>query len=151
MSSVTTAPAPPPSTATVPRHPTAPPTGCQLGEPHRRFPCLAHLSHRLHALALDPVAREPPVSRGRPCHHAVFDRGDRAASRPRAHGGPWSRPGRCWATPPGVRPQWPAGRLTERPKPWAEFGPCAVYPFPFCFYLNKFQKLFQTSKIYRNL
>jgi hypothetical protein len=38
-SSMTTVPAPPPSIATAPRRPTAPPTRRRLGEPHRRSSC----------------------------------------------------------------------------------------------------------------
>jgi hypothetical protein len=97
-SSVTTAPAPPPSTATASHRPTAPPTRRQLGEPLRRFSCPAHLPHRLHALTLDPTAGELPVSRGHPRHRAVFGRGDRAPSRARWAAEP-PGPSRCWPHP----------------------------------------------------
>jgi hypothetical protein len=41
------------------------PTSDLLSEPHCLSSCPAHTSHRPHALTLDPVPSEPPVSRGR--------------------------------------------------------------------------------------
>jgi hypothetical protein len=74
-SSATTVLAPSPSTSTASCH-AAPPMRRQFGEPHHRFPCPAHLPHRLHALALDPAARgasraEPLLGRALGCEAAT--------------------------------------------------------------------------------
>jgi hypothetical protein len=56
--------------------PATSPTPGLLSEPHHFSSCSAHPSYHPRALTLDPAPSEPSASRGRPCYHVSFGRGD---------------------------------------------------------------------------
>jgi hypothetical protein len=68
------------------------PTPDLLREPRCYSSCPAHPSHRPCALALDPAAREPSASHGRPHHRTDSILGDRALScrHARCARAPWA-------------------------------------------------------------
>jgi hypothetical protein len=107
--SVATEPASPPSTATVPRHPTAPPTRRYLGEPRLRSSCPAPSPLSSGACAANLAASHPPVSRRRPRHCVGRVRDDHAHGARRANQRGPSGPFRLQDGP----------RQDAPPRPWA--------------------------------
>jgi hypothetical protein len=131
LSSTTTVPASPSLTATVPRH-VAP-------LPHRRAAIWVSPASDLLAQRTSPTAFMPAPPTPQHTSHRRAMAARATAPSPATVTAPartrWAAEPAgsscCWAVPTAVRLQQPTGRLAERPKPWAGFGPCVVSPLFF--------------------
>jgi hypothetical protein len=137
-----------PPTGTPPRRPlpSTPPPRNLLGEPGLHSSCPAHPPRDGHALSENLAAVGPPASTP-PCR---LERGDHAGVRAARWPAPrLDQAARLWPSRPSGRPHV-AGRRVVHCSRGPAFGLTLCGNF-ISFSFFKLQKLFQTSKIRRNL